>query len=131
MRTFRIPAIRLAEAQSSHQAQTYLYLFTWKSRAFGGRLGSCHALEIPFVFNNLTRGGVESLLGKGDLPTRLAESMHDAWIAFAHRGDPNHAGIAQWPAFETSRRATMELGDRIGALDDPHGSERRLWDDRL
>jgi len=129
--TFRIPAIRLAEAQSAHQEKTYLYLFTWASRAFGGRLGACHALEIPFVFNNLSRGGVEAFLGKGSPPTRLAEAMHEAWIAFAHRGAPNHSGIEQWPAFEISRRATMEFGDRIGIIDDPNASERKLWDGLL
>ena len=129
--TFRIPAIRLAEAQSAHQERTYLYLFTWASRAFDGRLGACHALEIPFVFNNLARGGVEAFLGKGSPPTRLAKAMHDAWIAFAHRGEPNHPGIEHWPVFETSRRATMEFGDRIGILDDPNASERRLWDGLL
>jgi len=126
--TFRIPAIRLAEAQSAHQESTYLYLFTWTSRAFEGRLGACHALEIPFVFNNLTRGGVEDFLGKGTPPTRLAEAMHEAWIAFAHRGEPNHPGIDHWPGFETSRRATMEFGERIGIIDDPNASERKLWD---
>jgi para-nitrobenzyl esterase len=130
-RIFRIPAIRLAEAQSGHEAKTYLYLFTWRSRAFGGRLGACHALEIPFVFNNLTRGGVEAFIGQGDLPSQLAEAMHDAWIAFAHGGDPNQGGTPPWPTFETSRRATMEFGDRIGVLHDPHGAERQLWEDRL
>ncbi len=36
---FRIPAIRLAEAQSTHQADTYSYLFSYKSTAFDGALG--------------------------------------------------------------------------------------------
>jgi carboxylesterase type B len=128
---FRIPAIRLAEAQCSHRENTFLYLFTWASRAFGGRLGACHALELPFVFDNLARAGVEVFLGKGSLPTRLAEAMHDAWISFARSGDPSHSGLERWPAFETSRRATMEFGDRIGILDDPNASERKLWDGLL
>jgi para-nitrobenzyl esterase len=57
--------------------------------------------------------------------------MHEAWIAFAHRGEPNHPGIGHWSVFEISRRATMEFGDRIGILDDPNASERRLWDGLL
>lgn len=128
---FRIPAIRLAEAQCGHRENTFLYLFTWASRALGGRLGACHALELPFVFDNLARAGVEAFLGKSDLPTRLAKAMHDAWISFARSGDPSHAGIERWPAFETSRRATMEFGDRIGILDDPGAPERKLWDGLL
>ncbi len=128
---FRIPAIRLAEAQCGHRKNTFLYLFTWASRALGGRLGSCHALEIPFVFDNLGRAGVEALLGKDSSPTALAEAMHLAWISFARSGDPGHAGIERWPAFETSRRATMEFGERIGILEDPGASERKLWDGLL
>ena len=52
---FRIPAIRLAEAHAAGRGATYVYEMTWRSPQFGGRLGSCHALEIPFVFDNLDR----------------------------------------------------------------------------
>lgn len=47
----RVPAVRLADAHAAAPAGTYMYQFTWSSPAFGGRLGSCHALEIPFVFD--------------------------------------------------------------------------------
>ena len=45
--TFRIPAIRMAEARASHGGETWMYEFDWKSKAFNGALGACHALEIP------------------------------------------------------------------------------------
>ena len=78
---FRIPAIRLAEAQGRHGA-AFMYLFTWETPAFGGALRCTHALEIPFVFDNLDRGAE---LFTGDAPERqpLADAMHHAWIAFA------------------------------------------------
>ena len=56
-RNFRIPAIRLAEAQVANGAPTWMYRFDWKSPAFGGRIGACHALEIPFAFDNLDAPG--------------------------------------------------------------------------
>jgi len=43
---FRIPSIKFAEAHSKHQENTYMYLFSWRSK-----LGSIHGLDIPFVFN--------------------------------------------------------------------------------
>ena len=87
---FRIPALRLAEAHAANGGATWNYLFSWRSRAFGGRLGATHALEIPFTFNNLERVGVETFLGEGPLPQSLAEDMHASWIAFIRHGDPNN-----------------------------------------
>jgi len=53
---FRVGTTRFATAHASAAAPgvgTYAYLFTWESPAFEGVLGSCHALEIPFVFGSL------------------------------------------------------------------------------
>jgi len=125
--TFRIPAIRLAESHARHQPATWMYLFTWRSTAFGGRLGSCHALEIPFVFNQLDAGGVAEFCGEGP-PRDLAETMHAAWAAFARSSDPNHPGLPDWPVYETDRRLTIELGSERRILEDPAGDERELWD---
>ena len=53
---FRIPALRVAEARSKEAAgSTYVYEFAWRSPAFEGRLGACHALEIGFAFDTLDK----------------------------------------------------------------------------
>lgn len=123
---FRIPAIRLCEA---HGGPSYQYLFSWASRAFEGRLGATHALEIPFAFNNLRKPGVSAFIGPGPDPQPLADVMHDAWIAFVRSGDPNHEALPEeWPRYDSERRPVMELGDRIGIRDDPAGAERLLWE---
>ena len=128
--TFRIPAIRLAEAQVANGGSGYMYLFSWESRAFEGRLGATHALEIPFAFNNLERGGVDVFLGPGELPKQLALSMHDAWIAFIRSGEPNHDGLPKWQPYELEHRPVMEFGESVASRSDPDASERRLWDGR-
>jgi para-nitrobenzyl esterase len=130
-RIFRLPALRLLEAQAPHQPEhTFQYRFSWRSRAFEGRLGACHALEIPFVFNTLTQPGAGLFLGEGPEPTALALTMHDAWIAFARTGDPNHDGLPEpWPAFDAGRRALMDFDDAVGVVDDPGSAERQLWDE--
>jgi para-nitrobenzyl esterase len=126
-RVFRIPAVRLAEAQAANGGTAFQYLFTWASRAFDGRLKATHALEIPFVFNNLGRAGVDIFLGPGPTPQALADAMHAAWIAFIRSGDPTCDALGEWPVYDLDRRPVMELGDRIGVRRDPYGATRALW----
>jgi len=47
---FRWPSLQLAAAHTARGSNAYVYLFEWESPAFGAILGSCHALELPFVF---------------------------------------------------------------------------------
>jgi para-nitrobenzyl esterase len=123
-RVFRIPAIRLAEAQVAKGTPAWMYRFDWPSPAFGGRLGACHALEIPFVFDNLAAPGVDVFTG-GGAPQTLATAMHAAWVAFAKTGDPG------WEAYDTGRRATMLFDLESRVHEDPGGDLRRLWDGLL
>ena len=127
-RVFRVPAIRLAEAQATHQPDhTFMYLFEYESTAFDGRLKSCHALEIPFVFDTLTKGGVEMLTG-AEPPAELAEAMQRAWISFARTGDPGHDGVPTWPAYDHAGRATMHFGVTCHLEHDPAPTERLAWE---
>lgn len=127
-RVFRIPAIRLAEAQAQHAPSVHAYCFTWESPGFGGLLGACHAIELPFVFGALSLPGGEQFVGTGPEAERLSERTMDAWLAFARSGDPGHAGLPAWPAYDAPRRATQELGRECGVHDDPRAAERALWD---
>jgi para-nitrobenzyl esterase len=127
--TFRIPALRLAEAQLDHHPGVWSYLFTYASPAFGGLLGSCHALDVPFVWDNLDARGAAMFAGEADDGVRaLARQMADAWVAFAVDGAPAAAGLPEWPRYDRDRRATMRL-DRPEAevVDDPGRHERELW----
>jgi para-nitrobenzyl esterase len=125
---FRIPAVRLAEAHAASGGRSWKYLFSWKSRAFGGRLGATHALEIPFAFNTLERPGVDAMLGPGERPDALAQRMHAAWTAFAKSGDPSCDAVGVWPCYEPGERNVMEFGERVGVLCDPGAATRALWD---
>ncbi len=127
---FRIPTIRFLEAQCIHQPNTYNYMFTWETSAFGGIAGSPHAMEIPFVFNTInvkSKGNVD-LVGTGLDAEALSEKVMDAWIAFAHTGDPNHEGIPNWPSYDKEKRATMFLGKECKVVNDAFGKEREAWD---
>jgi len=118
---WRIPALRFADAHAKYAgaSATYMYEFAWRSSQFGGRLGACHALEIPFVFDTLG-SGTEAFWGAA-APRELADTMHAAWVGFATRGD------CPWPRYDLSRRATMRFDVTSAAIDDPRCAERALW----
>lgn len=124
-RIFRGPATSLAER---HRGDTFMYLFTYCTEIMGGRLRSCHALEIPFVFNNLDAPGVGLFTGPVTGEMRdLALAMHESWIAFARDGRPRSARLPEWPLYDRDRRATMIFGDSPALEEDPFADERRLW----
>ena len=127
---FRIPAIHLLETQRAH-APVWSYLFTFESPAFGGILRSTHALEIPFVFDNLDRGGADLLTGNGAERQGIADAMHRAWIAFARAGDPGHAGLPEWPQYDLDRRATMRFDAACSLLDDPGRQDREAFETEI
>ena len=116
----RIPAIRLAEAHASSSAATYMYEFAWRTPKLNGRLGACHGLDVPFVFDTLANRS-EQMLGANP-PQQLADTMHAAWVAFARKGDPG------WPKYELRRRATMRFDTTSEVVEDPRSAERALWE---
>jgi para-nitrobenzyl esterase len=101
-------------------AGVWTYLFSWPSAALDGRLGCCHSLELPFVFDNLRAPGTELFTGP-DAPQSLADEISDAWTRFAHHGTPGD----DWPAYDTGSRRTRILGVPVRTEDDPR-SELRL-----
>jgi para-nitrobenzyl esterase len=127
-RLFRIPCTRMAEAHAAHQPATYSYLFTWPSPVFGGVLGSCHALELPFLFGKLGVPNLALFAGAGPDADLLGRRMQDAWLAFARTGDPSHPGIGSWPPYDPARRATMVLDRTCAVVDAPLEAERSFWD---
>ena len=126
-RVFGVPAVRHAEYRHPYGADTWMYRFSWDSRAFDGLFGAAHALEIPFTFNTVNSPGVDTFLGPGETPTTLAETMHDAWIAFIRDGDPSTTALGPWPRYTPDTRAVMELDTTCSLLHDPRPDERQAW----
>jgi para-nitrobenzyl esterase len=108
---FRVPTYRFA---ASHAAAanpgvgTYGYLFTWESPAFGGVLGACHALELPFVFGSVHHPAVQAFSGSDDRAFALSAAMRASWAAFARSGDPQGDGLltATGPGVGVAGQAT-------------------------
>jgi para-nitrobenzyl esterase len=125
---FRIPAIRLAEAQSDHQRAVYMYRFDWATPALGGRLGAAHGLDLPFVWNRVDLPASKILLGEAAEAARpLATQIHATWAAFIRSGDPNGGGLPAWPTYDRARRQTMLIDRTSGVVEDPGGVARSLF----
>ena len=127
-RVFRMPGVRLAEIHGRSERRVYNYLFTWRSPAIRGALGSCHALELGFIFGTNHLAGMRRFAGDGPSADRLASEMQDAWLAFARDGDPSCASLGAWPGYTETRRATMLFGETSSVADAPFDEERRAWD---
>ncbi len=105
-------------------APAYQYIFGWRTPVLDDRPGTFHSCELAFVFDNadlcvnLSGGSPEALT--------FSTNVSQAWVNFARRGDPNHSGLPQWPAFTAEKRATMILDNESVVKNDPEGEGLRL-----
>lgn len=127
---YRQPTNRLLDARAGSAGDNYAYLFAWPSPLLDGRLGSCHALDVPFVFRQLHRIESVSLVGD-DAPQSLSDAMSAAWVRFADQGAPASASLPHWPTYEASDRSTMILDLDARVENDPRAQLRRLWAARV
>jgi para-nitrobenzyl esterase len=126
---FRVGSIRLAERKvGGGGAPVFMYRLDFTTPVLEGKLGVPHALDLGFTFDNLDRTSLHG--GRPEAPA-LAGRMSEAWLAFARSGDPNHAGLPDWPAYDTTRRATMIFDVECTVADDPDAEERLAWANRL
>ena len=107
-RTFRLPALRVAEARAGGPAPTFHYEFQWRSPALGG-IGAVHCLDLPFVFDVLDDNHAQVVAG--DTPTQeLADRMHAAWVAFVTDGRPGLAAVPPRRAGDDGLRRDLQGG---------------------
>ncbi len=122
----RRTAVRWCERKFAQSAApVYLYWFTWKSPILDGRLRCFHCLDLPFAFNNTDL--CASMTGGGEDARALAAKVSGAFVAFARTGNPNHAGLPDWPAFHSAQGATMMLDNDCAAKNDPDGELRAIF----
>ncbi|WP_404432193.1 carboxylesterase family protein [Microbacterium lacus] len=103
----RGPVTRFADSRAEGPAATYVYEFRWRSPVDG--LGAAHAMELGFVFDNLSSEDSVALAGD-HTPQPLADAMHAAWVSFIVDGDP---GWAKW----SGRRPVQAFDADGGHLD--------------
>lgn len=102
---FAWPAYTWAKLESEHgKNKAYLYYFD-----HSGEPGhASHASEIPYVF-----GALGGWFAPSPTPGNIAMSnvMMSYWVNFATTGNPNGAGLPEWPEFDAKSKSTMTFGD--------------------
>lgn len=87
--------------------------------------GANHAAEIGYVFRTLNaRGGAPR---PEDL--KMSELISRYWVNFARTGDPNGAGLPQWPAFDTKEQRAMVFDANPGARSLPNLDKLHAFDE--
>ncbi|MDR1431067.1 MAG: carboxylesterase family protein [Propionibacteriaceae bacterium] len=110
---YRRASVELVETRNRAGAKpSYLYQFAWPSPAFAGRLGACHALEIPFAFGTMNEPGVSAVVGE-DVPDGLSDEVRSAWLAFAA------TGAAPWPAYQADNAVFRRFDTESRNIFDP------------
>lgn len=123
-RVFHRPAQQLAATHGAAGAPAYAYLFTWSLPLVGSWLGAFHGIEIPFVFGTVRDGMLGRALALQPSARQLSDAMQNAWIAFAHSGEPSTPELPEWHPFDPQRRPVMHFGSRVTL-------ETGCFDDRL
>jgi para-nitrobenzyl esterase len=104
------------------KAPAYLYQIRWRTPVEGGRRLAPHCIEIPFAMQNHWQ--MPEMVGTGPELQPLADKTSGAWVAFARSGNPNHAGIPKWSAYNATDRATMHIDNEWKQVGDPDREER-------
>jgi len=100
-----------AAAHAAKGKKAYTYFFT-RIQTVNGQpspQGATHTAEISFAWNNPKGQATQTW---NDVDIKLADQMSSYWVNFITKGDPNGAGLPQWPEFKdvTSSRV-MVFGD--------------------
>jgi para-nitrobenzyl esterase len=126
-------SIEIAEKKALQgDAPVYLYNFGYKSeQKIPGTeyaLGTPHAMDISFKFNNQTPTSPPDILA-GNNPDRFIASrqMAELWATFARTGVPAAANVPEWPVYTLTNRATMRIDTSCEVLYDRFRDELAAW----
>jgi para-nitrobenzyl esterase len=108
---------RLQSSSGRHKA--YVYYFDRPSERNPN--GSSHGQEVGYVFGNLGVGGRAAPTAED---RALSQQMQGYWINFATAGNPNGAGLPEWPAFSAAAPLVMRFGVNPGPA--PISNQERL-----
>jgi para-nitrobenzyl esterase len=101
-----------ARAQAKAGKKAYTYFFTHIPTLSGkpSPQGATHTAEISYAFNN-PKGQANQTWD--DVDTKLAATMSSYWINFISKGDPNGAGLPNWPQYRDINTKVLVLGDTV------------------
>jgi para-nitrobenzyl esterase len=116
-----------AAAQAKMEKKAYTYFFTRIPTQNGqpSPQGATHTAEISYAFNN-PKGQANQTWD--DVDTKLAATMSSYWINFITKGDPNGAGLPNWPQYQDINSKVMVLGNTVQAEAEPPVDKLKFYD---
>ncbi|MDP4223427.1 MAG: carboxylesterase family protein, partial [Bacteroidota bacterium] len=128
-------SVEIAEKKAGQKgAPVFLYNFGFKSHNkvpnSNYELGTPHAMDITFKFNNVVPEGLpKSITMSGDWPGRIKASQNFAefWTTFAKTGTPAAAGQPYWADYTLKRRPTMRIDTACEIIYNRYRVEREMW----
>ena len=119
---FRLPAWKLCDTRTNLNADTWMYWFTWATPVFGGVLGCCHALDLPFMFDNLDAPSVDMFTGTDEIRQEISDYFTTNLLKYAKTGD------VSWPKYDDKNRTTLQIDSSSQVINNPEGALRQLWE---
>ena len=113
----------LEERKAAQAAPVYVYRMDWETPIGGGVYKAGHSVETALMFDNVELS--RALVGPGPNPQKVADQMSAAWVAFARTGNPNTAGLPDWPRYDASTRPTMIFDVESRLVNDPDPEVRK------
>jgi para-nitrobenzyl esterase len=115
-------ARRIAGLLADQGVPVYHYRFSYVSKAVEWPGGAKHASELPYFFDT-----VDAKYGaRADArDTAVGRTVSAYLVSFARTGNPNTAGLLQWPRYERAKDELLEFtasGEAV-AEKDPLGKE--------
>ncbi len=97
---------------ASQARPCYEYYFTKTN----SRLSNHHAGELPYAYGNLD-SHPDSYTADD---YALSEIMQNYWVNFAKNGDPNGAGLPEWPMITKDQSRLLNLDSEVKTMEDPN-----------
>ncbi|MDE3169685.1 MAG: carboxylesterase/lipase family protein [Acidobacteriota bacterium] len=122
------PARFVAARVAACGEASYVYRFSYVATPLRARLtGAPHSSEIPYVFDTIGESSWGNL-GKGLTAAdyKMASDANAYWVNYAKTGNPNGAGLAEWPRYSAQGDGLMDFTMNDGPKGGPDPWAARL-----
>jgi para-nitrobenzyl esterase len=90
-------------------------------------MGTPHAMDISFKFNNEVPGRPGFLSGNRPERFTASHTMAEMWTTFARTGKPGAKDAPEWPAYDLIKRPTMRIDSKCEVINNRFGAEIEMW----